>query len=37
MVFNTGSALLDGVVLAVVSRDMEGTYGYKTRGISDRC
>lgn len=29
MVFNTGSALLDGVVLAVVSRDMEGTYGYK--------
>ena len=29
MVFNTGSALLDAVVLAVVSKDMEGTYGYK--------
>ena len=27
MVFNTGSALLDAVVLSVVS--MEGTYGYK--------
>lgn len=29
MVFNTGSALLDAIVLAVVSKDSEGTYGYK--------
>ena len=29
MVFNTGAALLDAIVLAVVSRDAEGTYGYK--------
>ena len=29
MVFNTGAALLDVIVLAVVSRDTEGTYGYK--------
>ena len=29
MVFNTGAALLDGIVLAVVSREPEGTYGYK--------
>ena len=29
MVFNTGAALLDAVVLAVVSREQEGTYGYK--------
>jgi len=29
MIFNTGSALLDGIVLAVVSKDTEGTYGYK--------
>ena len=29
MVFNTGAALLDAVVLAVVSREPEGTYGYK--------
>ena len=29
MVFNTGSALLDAIVLAVVSKDEEGTYGYK--------
>lgn len=29
MVFNTGAALLDAVVLAVVSRRTEGTYGYK--------
>ena len=29
MVFNTGSALLDAIVLAVVSREPEGTYGYK--------
>ena len=29
MVFNTGAALLDAVVLAIVSRDAEGTYGYR--------
>lgn len=29
MVFNTGAALLDAIVLAVVCRDEEGTYGYK--------
>lgn len=29
MVFNTGAALLDAIVLAVVSREAEGTYGYK--------
>lgn len=29
MVFNTGAALLDAIVLAVVSRDSQGTYGYK--------
>ena len=29
MVFNTGDALLDSIVLAVVSREQEGTYGYK--------
>lgn len=29
MVFNTGSALLDAIVLAVVSREDMGTYGYK--------
>lgn len=29
MVFNTGAALLDAIVLAVVSRESEGTYGYK--------
>ncbi len=29
MVFNTGAALLDAIVLAVVSMDAEGTYGYK--------
>ena len=29
MMFNTGSSLLDAVVLAVVSREAEGTYGYK--------
>ena len=27
MVFNTGAALLDAIVLAVVSREEEGTYG----------
>ena len=29
MVFNTGSALLDAIVLAVVSKEARGTYGYK--------
>ncbi len=29
MVFNTGAALLDAIVLSVVARDREGTYGYK--------
>ncbi|SHJ60437.1 PadR family transcriptional regulator [Hespellia stercorisuis] len=29
MVFNTGAALLDAIVLAVVSREKEGTYGYR--------
>lgn len=29
MVFNTGAALLDAIVLAVVSKTKEGTYGYK--------
>ena len=29
MVFNTGSALLDAIVLAAVSGEPEGTYGYK--------
>ena len=29
MVFNTGAALLDAVVLAIVSKDAEGTYGYR--------
>ena len=29
MVFNTGAALLDAIVLAVVSQDERGTYGYR--------
>ncbi len=29
MVFNTGSALLDAIVLAVVSKEENGTYGYR--------
>ena len=29
MVFNTGAALLDAIVLAVVSKEKDGTYGYK--------
>ena len=29
MIFNTGAALLDAVVLSVVSYDEKGTYGYK--------
>ena len=39
MVFNTGAALLDAIVLAVVSKEEEGTYGYKitqeVRGVMD--
>ena len=29
MIFNTGAALLDAVMLSVVSQDEKGTYGYK--------
>ncbi len=29
MIFNTGAALLDAIVLAVVSKENDGTYGYK--------
>jgi PadR family transcriptional regulator PadR len=29
MTFNTGAALLDAIVLAVVSKEPEGTYGYR--------
>ena len=29
MVFNTGAALLDAIVLAAVSKEPEGIYGYK--------
>ena len=29
MVFNTGAALLDAIVLAVVSKETRATYGYK--------
>lgn len=29
MIFNTGSTLLDAIVLAVVNKDSDGTYGYK--------
>jgi len=29
MIFNTGAALLDAIVLAVVSQEERGTYGYK--------
>lgn len=29
MIFNTGAALLDAIVLAVVSQEQDGTYGYK--------
>lgn len=29
MAFNTGAALLDAIVLAVVAREEKGTYGYK--------
>ena len=30
MVFNTGAALLDAIVLAVVSMEQDGRYGYKS-------
>jgi len=29
MIFNTGAALLDAIVLAVVSDEVQGTYGYR--------
>ena len=29
MIFNTGAALLDAIVLAVVSKEEQGTYGHK--------
>lgn len=29
MVFNTGATLLDAIVLAIVSKEENGTYGYK--------
>lgn len=29
MVFHTGAALLDAIVLAVVAKDKDGTYGYR--------
>ena len=29
MVFNTGAALLDAIVLAIVEKEAKGTYGYK--------
>lgn len=29
MIFNTGAALLDAIVLAVVAQEEIGTYGYK--------
>ena len=39
MVFNTGAALLDAIVLADESKEEEGTYGYKitqeVRGVLD--
>jgi len=39
MVFNTGSALLDAIVLSVVAKEAEGTYGYsitqEVRGVMD--
>ncbi len=35
MIFNTGSTLLDAIVLATVSKDANGTYGYKiTQDVS---
>ncbi len=37
MVFNTGAALLDAIVLAVVSKEQEGTYGYKIHTGCEEC
>lgn len=37
MVFNTGAALLDAIVLAVVSKETEGTYGIRLRRMYGRC
>ena len=38
MVFNTGAALLDAIVLAVVSKEPQGTYGYKiTQDVNALC
>ena len=37
MVFNTGAALLDAIVLAVVSKEAEGTYGRCLRFQNLRC
>mgnify|MGYP000228863819 CR=1 FL=1 len=36
MVFNTGAALLDAIVLAVVSKEEEGTYGYKSHRMYEK-
>ena len=35
MLFNTGAALLDAIVLAVVAREPEGTYGYKMKASGE--
>ena len=36
MIFNTGAALLDAIVLAIVSKETDGTYGYKiTQDVSE--
>ena len=35
MVFNTGAALLDAIVLAVVSKEPEGTYRHMPDEIAD--
>ena len=32
MLFKSGAALLDAIVLAVVAREPEGTYGYRRSG-----
>ena len=37
MVFNTGAALLDAIVLAVVSNEKDGTYGYKITQMYGVC
>ena len=36
MVFNTGAALLDAIVLAVVAKEPEGAYGYKIHRMCGR-